>query len=304
MMKIKKQQVTLSRKQKFPVLTLKQVKKSHQDVLGLMIVTVAIARELLKNNNNYNRPIRRSKDYLEVLNHMIAGTFYNHTDLIFDPEGELLNGQHRLTAIVESGKPQVFTIKVGFNREQTLCHTDTNSKRTDANQTKFLVQENSHYVKADLTAGEWKNVNFARNWKHFLTVTDVNMAGSQINSSRKNTSNKELKKFLIKEHKTIIEVSKLLSPSVRWSFAAPLMNMWKKDPEKARDFLNKFVCANQPLTCPTTRVHELLNQTDGHKKQKQSTLVCYIHACMNAFLKGKRIRYVENLFKTEVTFEN
>ena len=167
----------------------------------------------------------------------------------------------------------------------------------------ILVQENSHYVKADLTAGQWKNVNFARNWKHFLTVTDVNMAGSQINSSRKNTSNKELKKFLTKEHKTIIEVSKLL-PSVRWSFAAPLMDMWKKDPEKARDFLNKFVCANQPLTCPTTKVHELLNQTDGHKKQKQSTLACYIHACMIAFLKGKRIRYVENLLKTEVTFEN
>ena len=302
MMKIKKQQITLSRKnkrtlaKKFPNLTVDQIKSVHQNVLGLMKVSVDVARKLLSDHNNFNRPLRRGKDYLNVLAHMNAGTFYNHTDLIFDPEGELLNGQHRLTALIESGKPQVFTIKVGFNREETLCNTDTGSNRTDTNQVKFLLQEEPAWAKENLTLAQWKVVNYARNWQKWLSVTDLHLAGSQVSAASKKQTHAELKKFLKKHKNTIVAVAKKMPKSFngikanRWSFVTPFMMMWKIDPVKAEDFLFKFVAGGQPKSCPTSKVRKLLGETTGDIKKKQPELAALIIFAMQRFLDGKSIR--------------
>jgi hypothetical protein len=300
MMKMKQQQVTITRKQarkqKFAPLMVEQTKHDQQTVHGLMRVTLDVARELLANHNNFNRPLRRGKDYLNVLAHMNAGTFYNHTDLIFDPEGELLNGQHRLTALIESGKAQVFTIKCGFNREETLCNTDTGSNRTDTNQVKFLLQEERAWEKENLTLAQWKVVNYARNWQKWLSVTDLNLAGSQVSAASKKQTHAELKKFLKKHKNTIVAVAKKMPKSFngikanRWSFVTPFMMMWKIDASKAEDFLFKFVAGGQPKSCPTSKVRQLLGETSGDVKKKQPELAAFIIFAMQRFLDGQKIR--------------
>jgi len=50
--------------------------------------------------------------------------------LIFDERGRLLDGQHRLHAVVESDTVQMFTIARGANAKATLMAVDTGRKRT------------------------------------------------------------------------------------------------------------------------------------------------------------------------------
>lgn len=72
-----------------------EIKKIH--------VTPALAAEwLTKNTDNY-RKLRPAK-VRELINALKQGTWkLTHQGIAFDVEGKLIDGQHRLTAIVESG---------------------------------------------------------------------------------------------------------------------------------------------------------------------------------------------------------
>lgn len=69
-----------------------------------MLISPSMAAKWLKGNYKKNRPIIRSSvEYLKQ--EIMSGTWRITNDAIsFDRDGQLLNGQHRLTAIIETGK--------------------------------------------------------------------------------------------------------------------------------------------------------------------------------------------------------
>lgn len=80
----------------------------------IMTVTPAIAQGfLLKNNNNRHLRKERVEFYLDQ---MRKGLWVvQNDDICFDWDGNLLNGQHRLSAVVKLGKPVEMGIKTGLD---------------------------------------------------------------------------------------------------------------------------------------------------------------------------------------------
>ena len=122
MMKMKdnttQQQVTISRtvkrakKKAFPNLAIDQITSDTESTLGILRTSVKVAKKILKDHNKGNRPLGTgSKPYNNVKSAMQKGCFLNHTTLLFSKSGQLLDGQHRLTALVETNKPQNFIVK-------------------------------------------------------------------------------------------------------------------------------------------------------------------------------------------------
>lgn len=94
-----------------------------------LLVTPAIAAELLK-NNNCNR-ILRPAVIADYAGQMARGEWRENTPerLLISPSGRLLNGQHRLHAVVESGI--TFTFEVAYNVPEDMFDIiDRGARRT------------------------------------------------------------------------------------------------------------------------------------------------------------------------------
>ncbi len=79
-----------------------------------VVITPALA-EFLLTKNSHNRPLNKgnaSKIALAMTNNEWQ---YDGTPISFDKYGKLLNGQHRLTGVVLSGKSIIFKITSGFS---------------------------------------------------------------------------------------------------------------------------------------------------------------------------------------------
>lgn len=74
----------------------------------LRTITPADAVELLENHNNHNRNLRTERA-MQYAKDMREGRWLlSSTPIDIAPDGTLLNGQHRLWAVIESGLPQQF----------------------------------------------------------------------------------------------------------------------------------------------------------------------------------------------------
>ena len=190
MMKMKQQQITLSRKnkrtlaKKFPSLNIDQIESVQEDVLGMFTVSLKTAQEILTNHNGINRDLKLN-----------------------GKEGMLCDGQHRLYASIETGKPQVFTIKVGFDRDKVLANTDTGTTRGD--DVKISLMLKFAWAKEKLNKGQWKIINKARKWDQWInSVTSLTTAPQEINTYTSKQTEAKVKAFANKKKKTLIGVAK------------------------------------------------------------------------------------------------
>lgn len=80
-------------------------------------VTPEVAKDILENHNNLNR--HRNKAHVKaLLNNMKQGTWrFNGDTIRFDKDGELIDGQHRLAALVEFGNPLPMIVISGFDKD-------------------------------------------------------------------------------------------------------------------------------------------------------------------------------------------
>lgn len=97
----------------------------------LVTITPIIAKAMLEIGNHRDRPLSRWR----VKNLVAAirrGEWCTNTDCIgFDVKGNRINGQHRLTAIIEADTP--VPVLVGYNfPEKSFMTTDTGHKRGSA----------------------------------------------------------------------------------------------------------------------------------------------------------------------------
>lgn len=100
---------------------------------SVISVTPEMAKRWMDNNNSHNRDISefRVADYADD---MEAGRWtFNGETIQFDRTGILLNGQHRLMAIIATGIAQTFLIVHGLDPAAQLT-MDQGTRRTPAEQ--------------------------------------------------------------------------------------------------------------------------------------------------------------------------
>lgn len=101
-------------------------------IIELVTVTPEMASEWLK-RNEHNRN-KKPKQLAKITRSMDLGEFRFAGDPIrFDKKQRLIDGQHRLTAIVRSGEAQPLLVMSGFD-EEIQMHVDQNSVRQAGDQ--------------------------------------------------------------------------------------------------------------------------------------------------------------------------
>ena len=110
------------------------------------VFTPAVAKAILDTQNKGNRPIRyRTVDLL--VSDMVLGEWQpaSADAICFDPEGNLINGQHRLTAVVRSGVS--VSMLVGRNiPAESFQVIDRGIKRTNADDVQRMGMPNATNV--------------------------------------------------------------------------------------------------------------------------------------------------------------
>ena len=91
--------------------------------LGLEVTVETITPEMAEQYlgfNHQHREIKSSK-VDKLASAMIEGDWQlNGKTIVFDKDGKLLNGQHRLTAVVLSGQPLTTLVVRGIDKEAIL----------------------------------------------------------------------------------------------------------------------------------------------------------------------------------------
>lgn len=149
-------------------------------------ITPDLAKEFLKKNSR-NRPIRPTvvADYVEQLK---AGTFKTtHQPIAFDPDGNLLDGQHRLTAIVESGISCVLAVAENCD-PATFDVIDGGSGRAGFDL--FVIKYKEKYGQAPA------------NWNMVTAIASNAVRGMGSNDATKHESSD----FALKRYKVISKV--------------------------------------------------------------------------------------------------
>lgn len=107
----------------------------------ISLVSPEMADAMLKRNVG-NRPLVRSRVAKHVLR-LREGTFrLLHQGIAFSKDGRLIDGQHRLTAVMEAGIAAPFTVTFGAEREEFNC-VDQGGVRTAAD---LLAIDGKHHA--------------------------------------------------------------------------------------------------------------------------------------------------------------
>jgi len=97
------------------------------------VITPVLAAKILDESNHNNRKLSKPK-VKQYVDSMIAGQWVeNGESLKFDIKGNLIDGQHRLTACVQSGFPFITTVISGISDPSAFKTIDTGRPR-GANQ--------------------------------------------------------------------------------------------------------------------------------------------------------------------------
>ena len=117
-----------------PVLKLSDFTFSEMKAL-FGLVTPSLAAELLALNMQYNRPVSQPlvKKYACL---MQSGEWVVSSPIEFTKEGVLINGQHRLSAVIASGRAQPFSFLMGH--EQKTAEVMDQGKNRSASDILFM----------------------------------------------------------------------------------------------------------------------------------------------------------------------
>lgn len=248
---------------------------SSKPKVSIEVVTPALAEEWLKQNTN-NRPIKPTviERYVRM---MEANAWQLSGDPIrFNGDGSLLDGQHRLQAVVESGKDIESVVIRGLTHESQEV-MDTGAKRNFGDVLALRGYKNTTSLAAAITFGlryenDWlkihkhPTVNEQLTWlhQHPEVIEYVNVVA---NSSVMRLANKTVVAAIM--HYT----AKEMPGEAEYFFlrAGEGINLEKDSPEFA---LAKF----------------MMNQ----KTRSRKAPIKYVQACTikawNAFVLGKKVQ--------------
>lgn len=113
------------------ITTEQQVIVTNKPVAKIMTITPELAKKWLSRNvgNRSFRPYK-AKWFARLIEN---GEFVlTHQGIAFDDDGNLIDGQHRLSAIVMTGKSVQMFVSKGFNRNEVITAIDLGAKRNTA----------------------------------------------------------------------------------------------------------------------------------------------------------------------------
>jgi hypothetical protein len=251
-------------------------------------ITPAIAKDYLKRNTK-NRNLSKMR-VIGYSNEMKAGRWKVNGDCIrFDTNGELIDGQHRLHAIIESGCTIGYIVIMGLPVD-SFETIDQNKPRTTGDVLSIDKIKNSNSIGAMSTVlvNAYVNKSFV-----FTRNRDGGRDGT-------NASKQELLQFVrlngdILQDASLFsgkkQIKALFPPSVSGSLYVILSSISKS---KSKDFFEKLstgegLYSGDPILALRERIFN--EKSKGKRITKKMTFI-WIIAAWNAICRGKTLRTI------------
>lgn len=139
----------------------------------VVVVTPDMAQRWLNTHNTHNRPLLafRVEQYARD---MADGRWsFNGEPIQFDHDGVLLNGQHRLQAVIDSGLPQTFIVVRGLPPESQIT-MDQGTRRNPSDQLAISGITANHSVAGAIRIYlYWERGLLFGDQKRRITTTDI-----------------------------------------------------------------------------------------------------------------------------------
>jgi hypothetical protein len=248
-----------------------------------VMVTPEMAMEILKTNIR-NRPMQ-AENVMFFVDQIEKGQFaFNGQPVIISKNNLLMDGQHRLAAIVKSKKSQKLLIVYGI--EEDVMHTiDTGKKRSAADVLKINGVSNAGGIAAVITAyqrtKEYKTYG-SSNKRLMLTRKDV----IEIYNANVELLH-DIAPFAAKCNKKV----RLIDKSVLGGYICYLLLDKKHEYEKVISFFEQlhtgYGVENETIL---TLRNKLLQNATSVSKLPFRTIEQYIIIAWNAYAKGKEVK--------------
>ena len=239
---------------------------------------------LLLNQNN--RPLSESHVQEYVARMKNGEWVLNGQCIIFSNTGVLLDGQHRLAAVVNSGLTIPFDVRFGIN-EETFATIDDGKKRTPADV--FSIESIPNYANAAAV------VNLVIGMERGATNDTMHSASrpSNIEMAKWYFDHQEIADFVLFGIKWYDASGRLLTPS---KFASYAYMMAKVDEAAAMKFMEQLAFGfNLTTSSPVFKLRSMLAKAKVDKTKKLS--VSYERALIikawNFFRKGKTVKILK-----------
>lgn len=254
---------------------------------GFLRISPAMAEGFLKKNLK-NRTLRAARVAIYV-DEMTRGEWLDtHQGIAFDTSGNLVDGQHRLAAMVESGK--TYTLPVTFNvSERAVAAMDTVSPRTAAD---ILTMEGHPYGNRLAAL-----CGFLKEYDKMMSAPNPGQGGTPWHGRLKTTEAQEFITTHPKVLSVISEVSKTMKgvpTNVR--FIDGCYYLFREiDPSSARIFVEQFVYGlNLTPNSPWRVLRERLLQNkltqNKNRKLNGKTILAYMFKAWNAWRAGAEVK--------------
>lgn len=232
----------------------------------LEIITPVIAEDILENHNPHNRSVREQavQSYANDMKNKRWTT--THQGLAFDENGNLLDGQHRLWAVIFANVPIEFNVTRGVPSQDvkngvvinTMDAIDTGRARTTGQQMGLRGIKNSNQVAATIRG-----------------IVSIVCQGTDAKSKKLSTANSLYIHELYGENVSAV-VEALASHRRASHVSSPLALYHKAEPLKALEICHQ-ISTLENLTAPTRawmRYLEVQHTTDQTERAMRAGAVC------------------------------
>ena len=259
------------------------VENEYPDVqISIERISPEVAACMLE-KNTHNRAIgRQPLDYA-----MLTGQWVLNGDaIVFSEEGVLLNGQHRLTALVKTNTSADFIVARGIKREAQVT-MDVGKKRTLADYLK--MDGFSDYTKVAAVTAALMRVDAFGLDSHFSHRSTCDWKVTLLEQYRFATTEYERRiKPILRDSIAVAQEYKL-----RIGLVAPLFEAFREVDEN--DFA-EFASQLRGLSTQCQPVQKLVKVLNENKVNDKSisyrTLAAYFIKAWNAYMRGEDIPWL------------
>jgi hypothetical protein len=244
-------------------------------------ITPSMAKKILDEGNQDNRRLRI--DYVKNLAYqMMQGEWREGTGvpIILDENDGLIDGQHRLSAVVHSNTPIKFTLVRNVNREvQDVIDTGLNRQASDVLE--FSGVKNSKSVSSII--------------KFFLL--NGNSVGSKTKHGVKNATNRVIKEEYFKNPDYWHDIStkarnhynqfRILSPTIFGGCMAIALNQ-SSYPQKVYSFFEELASGQTDSVAVLELRKKIINNKLSDKKYTSVARRELIKTYFNAYIKNQK----------------
>jgi len=248
--------------------------------MEIRVITPEVAKEMLSNNIKNNRtPNKNNVDrYSEMMKKGLWIDLHPQP-IIISNDGELLDGQHRLRAVILSGK----TIKcyIATKDKSIMATIDDGKKRTPGDACKIADIPNSNIYSAIMRS--YKNMKHST---YFTSAINKNIYSNlELIDLYYNDSDKY--DNIVNISRSFYNHGRLLSISV---YGSLFMLFNESNSEYAFDFFNQL-STGKNINNNTIYIlrQKLISEKSSTKKTPPAILVALIIKTWNAVIEGKQL---------------